>query len=125
MSFLEPKTVDMFYFTGKQRTTPSCPVQLAPDFNPSTASQSYVHSDAACSRNCWYVGIGLDRTSPVLSLKEHCHDNLIFILSFGQIPIYNFNKISKKNGDAFRPPRRTSHVICFSVGTSHNQFCFV
>ena len=78
MSFLEPKTVDMFYFTGKQQTTPSCPVQLAPDFNPSTASQSYVNSDAACSHNCRYVGIGLARSYPVLSLKEHFKENLIF-----------------------------------------------
>ena len=52
MSFLEPKTVNMFYFTGKQQTTPSCPVQLAPDFNPSSAAQSYMNSDAACSENC-------------------------------------------------------------------------
>lgn len=51
MSFLEPKTVNMFHFTGAKQTTPSCPVQLAPDFNPSSAAQSYELSDAVCSKN--------------------------------------------------------------------------
>lgn len=57
MSFLEPKTVNMFHFTGAKQTTPSCPVQLAPDFNPSSAAQSYELSDAVCSKNSrWGVG---------------------------------------------------------------------
>lgn len=51
MSFLEPKTVNMFHFTGAKQTTPCCPVQLAPDFNPSSAAQSYELSDAVCSKN--------------------------------------------------------------------------
>ena len=57
MSFLEPKTVHMFYFTGQKQTTPSCPVQLAPDFNPSSASQSYDNSAAGptCAQNCRYI----------------------------------------------------------------------
>jgi len=68
MSFLEPKTVNMFYFTGKQQTTPSCPVQLSPDFNPSSASQSYVHSNAACSENCrYYIPFFLENMGPIFS----------------------------------------------------------
>lgn len=57
MSFLEPKTGGMFYFTGEHKTTPSCPVELAPDFNPSSASQSYENRDAQCSSNCQYVSL--------------------------------------------------------------------
>ncbi|PFX31789.1 uncharacterized protein LOC111321704 [Stylophora pistillata] len=68
MSFLEPKTVNMFHFTGAKQTTPSCPVQLAPDFNPSSAAQSYTNSDADCSRNCRYqVPFFLENMGPVFS----------------------------------------------------------
>ena len=54
MSKLDPKTVNMFYFTGKKHTTPNCPVNLKPDFNPTSGAQSYQSTDAACSSTCIY-----------------------------------------------------------------------
>lgn len=54
MSMLDPKTVDMFYFTGPKHTTPNCPVDLLPDLNPSSGAQSYENSDPQCSRNAIY-----------------------------------------------------------------------
>ncbi|XP_068693508.1 uncharacterized protein [Montipora foliosa] len=68
MSFLEPKTVNMFFFTGKNDTTPSCPVELVPDFNPSSASQSYENSGARCPHNCRYnVPFFLENMGPIFS----------------------------------------------------------
>lgn len=54
MSMLDPKTINMFFFTGQKHTTPNCPVTLAPDFNPSSAAQSYINSDPNCTRPCSY-----------------------------------------------------------------------
>ncbi|XP_031564576.1 uncharacterized protein LOC116299978 [Actinia tenebrosa] len=54
MSILDPKTIGMFFFTGQKHTTPNCPVTLAPDFNPSSAAQSYENSDPNCTRPCSY-----------------------------------------------------------------------
>ena len=51
---LEPKTIHMFHFTGKHRSTPTCPVQLVASFNPGTGSQSYSSSDADCTRSSQY-----------------------------------------------------------------------
>ena len=51
---LDPKTVDMFYFTGPKHTTPNCPIDLVPDLNPSSGAQSYEGSDRFCSRNALY-----------------------------------------------------------------------
>ncbi len=54
MAKLDPKTVDMFYFTGDKHTTPNCPVLLRPNFNPSSGAQSYQSSGPQCSSNCAY-----------------------------------------------------------------------
>ena len=54
MSMLDPKTVDMFYFTGSKHTTPNCPIDLNPDLNPSSGAQSYEGSDVDCSTNALY-----------------------------------------------------------------------
>ncbi|KAK3727918.1 hypothetical protein QZH41_016368 [Actinostola sp. cb2023] len=54
MSLLDPKTINMFFFTGQKHTTPNCPITLKPDFNPSTAAQSYEGSDHTCSAPCTY-----------------------------------------------------------------------
>jgi len=54
MAKLDPKTVNMFYFTGDKHTTPNCPVDLKPDFGPTTAAQSYQSSGAKCSSNSIY-----------------------------------------------------------------------
>lgn len=54
MSMLDPKTFDMFYFTGSKHTTPNCPIDLKPDLNPSSGAQSYEGSDVDCSRNALY-----------------------------------------------------------------------
>ena len=51
---LDPKTSQMFYFTGKNHTTPNCPLEMVPDFNPSAGVPSYRSSDKACSRNAKY-----------------------------------------------------------------------
>jgi uncharacterized protein (DUF885 family) len=65
MSMLEAKTAPMFYFTGKHKTTPSCPVELSPDFNPESGTQSYLTSDAACTRtSTYYIPFFLDKPGP-------------------------------------------------------------
>ena len=65
MSLLEPKTVDMFYFTGNKQTTPSCPVDMRPNFNPSSGVQSYSRSTKTCSRKSYYrIPFFLDRPGP-------------------------------------------------------------
>ena len=54
MSFLEPKTIPMFYFTGDKATTPTCPVDLQPNLNPSSGAQSYRLSNSGCTRSAKY-----------------------------------------------------------------------
>ena len=81
MSFLEPKTGDMFYFTGEQKTTPSCPVELAPDFNPSSASQSYENRDAQCSSNCQYVSLASTKMQLIATQKKFKRGGFFFLHS--------------------------------------------
>lgn len=54
LSDLAPKTNHMFHFTGKQQSTPNCPVQLVANFNPGTGSQSYRSSDKDCTTTAKY-----------------------------------------------------------------------
>ena len=62
---LDPKTSNMFYFTGKKHTAPNCPVELAPNFNPSAGVPSYFGSDRACSRNAkYFIPFFLERPGP-------------------------------------------------------------
>ena len=65
MSMLDPKTVKMFYFTGNKHTTPNCPVEMRPNFNPSSGAQSYQRSTSTCSRTAKYnIPFFLDRPGP-------------------------------------------------------------
>ncbi|KXJ27498.1 uncharacterized protein LOC110235879 [Exaiptasia diaphana] len=65
MAKLEGKIIDMFYFTGSKRTTPSCPATLEPDFTPESAAQSYSRSDATCSHSAsYYIPFFMDRPGP-------------------------------------------------------------
>lgn len=62
MSMLDPKTSQMFYFTGKNHTTPNCPLEMVPNFNPSAGVPSYRSSDRACSKNAkYYIPFFLER----------------------------------------------------------------
>lgn len=54
LSDLAPKTNHMFHFTGKNQSTPNCPVQLVANFNPGTGSQSYRSSDKTCTKPAKY-----------------------------------------------------------------------
>lgn len=54
MSMLDPKTIHMFHFSGPKHTTPNCPVDLLPDFNPSRGAQSYLRSTKDCRRSSYY-----------------------------------------------------------------------
>lgn len=54
MSLLEPKTIPLFHFSGDKATTPTCPVDMHPNLNPSSGAQSYRLSDAVCSRSAYY-----------------------------------------------------------------------
>lgn len=65
MSMLDPHTVNMFHFTGPKYTTPNCPVDMAPNFNPSSGAQSYHRSTKDCSDNSYYnIPFFLDRPGP-------------------------------------------------------------
>lgn len=48
-SQLDPQTCNLFYFSGSKHTTPNCPIEMNPNFNPSTAAQSYIRSDSYCN----------------------------------------------------------------------------
>lgn len=62
---LDPKTSQMFYFTGKNHTTPNCPLEMVPNFNPSAGVPSYRSSDRACSKNAkYYIPFFLERPGP-------------------------------------------------------------
>ena len=50
MATLDPKTIDMFHFTGSYQSTPNCPVELVPNFNPSSAAPTFQESDSICSK---------------------------------------------------------------------------
>ncbi|XP_015767204.1 PREDICTED: uncharacterized protein LOC107345966 isoform X4 [Acropora digitifera] len=68
MSLLEPKTIPLFYFTGDNATTPTCPVDMRPDLNPSSGAQSYSPSDAICSRSAkYYIPFFLENLGPRFS----------------------------------------------------------
>lgn len=52
-SLLDPKTIKMFHFSGAKHTTPNCPIQMYPDFNPS-AGANYDDGGAQCKKNARY-----------------------------------------------------------------------
>lgn len=52
-SLLDPKTIDMFHFSGVKHTTPNCPIEMALDFNPSGGA-SYWGGDKDCTSNAQY-----------------------------------------------------------------------
>ena len=54
MSLLQPKTIPFFHFTGDKRVTPSCPVEMRPNYNSAMGAQSYSRSDRTCSKPCYY-----------------------------------------------------------------------
>jgi len=54
MSLLEPKTIPMFYFSGEKATTPTCPVDMRPNLNPSSGAQSYQRSNPDCTKSAKY-----------------------------------------------------------------------
>jgi len=61
-----PLTVDMFHYGGKHRSTPSCPVDMAADFNPYSGAQSYGESDYSCSETGHYnVPFWMDNLGPI------------------------------------------------------------
>ena len=63
---LDPETTDMFHFSGPKYTTPNCPVDMAPNFNPSSGAQSYSRSTKYCTRNSQYrIPFFLDRPGPL------------------------------------------------------------
>ena len=65
MATLDPKTIDMFYFTGAYQSTPNCPVLLVPNFNPSSAAPTFQESDSICSKPPVYtIPFFLQRPGP-------------------------------------------------------------
>ncbi|KAK3717884.1 hypothetical protein QZH41_014888, partial [Actinostola sp. cb2023] len=65
MSMLDPKIVNMFYFTGAKHTTPNCPIDLRPDLNPSSGAQSYEQSNIQCAYSAIYnIPFFLERMGP-------------------------------------------------------------
>ena len=54
MSRLDPMLQKMFYVTGKRATTPSCPIALKANFNPSMVSHFYIQSNQGCSSPAFY-----------------------------------------------------------------------
>lgn len=54
MSLIEPKTLPMFYFTKENATTPTCPIEMIPNLNPSRGFHTYTPSDADCAKSAKY-----------------------------------------------------------------------
>ena len=54
MGMLSSKFTNVFYFTGEQATTPNCPIEMLPHYNPSNGAQFYRESDAECSTPCYF-----------------------------------------------------------------------
>lgn len=48
LGILSPKLIPMFYHTGSKITVPNCPLEMTPDFNPSSGAQSFHPSGAGC-----------------------------------------------------------------------------
>ncbi len=44
----------MFHFNGQKRTTPNCPLEVVPNFNPKTGSQSFRNAGYYCETPCEY-----------------------------------------------------------------------
>lgn len=75
MSMLDPQTTGMFYFSGPKHTTPNCPVDLAPNFNPSSGAQSYRRSNKECTRNAYYnIPFFLDRPKKYEEWSVNAHE---------------------------------------------------
>lgn len=53
LGLLDPKTINMFHFNGAKHTTPNCPIQLSPDFNPSGGA-NYNRAGKDCKKNARY-----------------------------------------------------------------------
>jgi len=65
MATLDPKTINLFHFTGPYQSTPNCPVELLPNFNPSSAAPAFQESDPQCSRPSIYsIPFFLQRPGP-------------------------------------------------------------
>lgn len=63
-SLLDPKTIKMFHFNGPKQTTPSCPIGLAPDFNPS-AAPNYNDGGKDCKKSAKYnIPFFVERPGP-------------------------------------------------------------
>lgn len=68
MSFLEPKTIPLFYFTGEKATTPACPVEMQPNLNPSSGAQSYQSAGPGCTTSAKYnIPFFLENLGPTFS----------------------------------------------------------
>ncbi|KAJ7372442.1 hypothetical protein OS493_018947 [Desmophyllum pertusum] len=68
-SLLDPKTIDMFHFSGAKHTTPNCPIEMALDFNPSGGA-SYWGGFKHCQRqrpSIMYLSL---RTRPGTKYEE-------------------------------------------------------
>ena len=54
MGMLAPKLIPLFYHTGKKITVPNCPMEMSPDFNPSSGAQSFELSGPMCYKPSYY-----------------------------------------------------------------------
>ena len=72
---LDPQTVNMFHFSGPKHTTPNCPVDMAPSFNPSRGAQSYRRSTKDCRRSSYYnIPFFLDRPKKYEEWSVNAHE---------------------------------------------------
>ena len=75
LATLDYETADLFHFTGPYQSTPSCPIKLEMDFNPSSGVPFYMQSDAKCSKVASYnMPFFLDKPGPkyeLVSLAAH------------------------------------------------------
>lgn len=75
LATLHYEIAGLFYYTGPYKSTPSCPVKIAIDFNPASAVPFYQSSDAQCSRvAAYYMPFFLDKPGPkyeAVSLAAH------------------------------------------------------
>ena len=115
---LDPKTSQMFYFTGKKHTTPNCPLEIVPDFNPSAGVPSYLKSDSKCSRNAkYFIPFFLERPGPRYmqwSVNAHearpGHHTQVSAIAGQLLERFGFDCFKTKIAPRFFPRKRRNYA---------------
>ena len=54
LSYIHPRLVNAFHFTGEKNSVPNCPVEMWPHYNPSNGAMYFQLADETCSHTTKY-----------------------------------------------------------------------